>query len=47
MTTALKFRNVSASPDDPVESWCYRPRYLHIRRQRFMRTDWQRSMSTA
>jgi hypothetical protein len=26
---------------------CYRPRYLHIRRQRSIRTDWQRPMSTA
>jgi DNA-binding transcriptional regulator YiaG len=40
MTTALKFRNVNASPDDPVESWPFEGILAAVERGTL--PDWRR-----
>jgi hypothetical protein len=40
MTTALKFRNITASPDDPVESWPFEGILAAIERGTL--PDWRR-----
>ena len=40
MTTALKFRNVSASPDDPVETWPFEGILAAVERGTL--PDWRR-----
>jgi DNA-binding transcriptional regulator YiaG len=40
MTTALKFRNVSASPDDPVETWPFEGILASVERGSL--PDWRR-----
>jgi hypothetical protein len=35
MTTALKFRNISASPDDPVDTWPFEGILAAVERARF------------
>lgn len=40
MTTALKFRNITASPDDPVETWPFEGILAAVERGTI--TDWRR-----
>ncbi len=44
MSTGLRFRNVSASPDDPVETWPLEA--VHTALARGSLTDWRRMVRT-
>ena len=43
MTTALKFRNIDASPDDPVETWPFEGILAAVERGTL--PDWRRLAS--